>query len=142
MQDYYHLTQYYETDQMRIIHHSNYIRWFEEARTHYLKEIGFGYDRMEEEGLTCPVMEVQCRYSSMVRFPDRVRIHCLISEYSGVRLKIKYIVYDELGTTVRATGQSSHCFLNDKGRPVHLNKANPDLHCLFEKHAVSNDIMR
>ncbi|NLT11082.1 MAG: acyl-CoA thioesterase [Clostridiaceae bacterium] len=139
MQDYYHLTQYYETDQMRIVHHSNYIRWFEEARTHFLKEIGFGYDRMEEEGLTCPVMEVQCRYLSMVRFPDRVRIHCAIYEYSGVRLGIRYIVYDELGETVRATGQSLHCFLNDKGRPVHLSKANPNLHMLFEKYSMRDD---
>jgi acyl-CoA thioester hydrolase len=135
MQDYYHLTQYYETDQMKIVHHSNYIRWFEEARTHFLKEIGFGYDRMEEEGLTCPVMEVDCRYLSMVRFPDRVRIHCAISKYSGVRLSISYIIYDEEGHTVRAKGQSSHCFLNANGRPVHLGKANPALHKLFELHA-------
>ena len=39
---YKHLVQYYETDQMGIVHHSNYIRWFEEARSYILEENGFG----------------------------------------------------------------------------------------------------
>ena len=42
--------QYYETDKMGIVHHSNYIRWFEEARTALMEEGGFGYDRMEALG--------------------------------------------------------------------------------------------
>lgn len=44
---YEHKTQYYETDQMGIIHHSNYIRWFEEARVHMMEQMGMGYDMME-----------------------------------------------------------------------------------------------
>lgn len=41
---YQHKVQYYETDQMGIVHHSNYIRWFEEARTDYMEKMGMGYD--------------------------------------------------------------------------------------------------
>ena len=48
---YEHIVQYYETDQMGIVHHSNYIRWFEEARSYILEQIGFGYKKMEEEGI-------------------------------------------------------------------------------------------
>ena len=48
---YEHKTQYYETDQMGIIHHSNYIRWFEEARVHMMEQLGMGYDAMEEAGV-------------------------------------------------------------------------------------------
>ena len=48
---YKHLVQYYETDQMGIVHHSNYIRWFEEARSFLLEENGFGYKKMEESGI-------------------------------------------------------------------------------------------
>ena len=40
---YTHQAQYYETDQMGIIHHSNYIRWMEEARIAYMDEMGFPY---------------------------------------------------------------------------------------------------
>ena len=67
MLKYIHKVQYYETDQMQIAHHSNYIRWFEEARTFFLEKSGFGYDRMEAEGIVCPVTG-GCRYASMVRF--------------------------------------------------------------------------
>ena len=45
-----HKVQYYETDGMGIVHHSNYIRWFEEARVDLLEQLGFGYDRIEEAG--------------------------------------------------------------------------------------------
>ena len=48
---YEHKTQYYETDQMGIIHHSNYIRWFEEARTDLLRQMGIGYEEMEARGI-------------------------------------------------------------------------------------------
>ena len=44
-----HKVQYYETDQMKVVHHSNYIRWFEEARVAFLEEIGCPYDLMEEK---------------------------------------------------------------------------------------------
>ena len=59
---YIHKVQNYETDQMGIVHHSNYIRWFEEARTAYLEEAGAGYKGMEEAGIISPVVSVACRY--------------------------------------------------------------------------------
>ena len=46
MMAYEHKTQYYETDQMGIIHHSNYIRWFEEARVDFMDRCGFSYAQM------------------------------------------------------------------------------------------------
>ena len=45
---YNHTVQYYETDKMGITHHSNYIRWMEEARVDFLKQIGWDYDKLEE----------------------------------------------------------------------------------------------
>src|SRR5699024_6892716 len=51
MHAYLHTVQYYETDQMGITHHSNYIRWMEEARVVFLDEVGWGYDKLEEMGL-------------------------------------------------------------------------------------------
>ena len=71
---YTHKAQYYETDQMGIIHHSNYIRWFEEARVGFLDSIGCPYSYMEEQGIVSPVLEVSCQYHSMVHFSDLVDI--------------------------------------------------------------------
>ena len=61
MKPYKHKVQYYETDQMGIVHHSNYIRWFEEARTDYMEQMGLGYDQMEEKGILsrcCPLKQI------------------------------------------------------------------------------------
>ena len=49
MEPYLHKVQYYETDKMGIAHHSNYIRWMEEARVDFLEKIGWGFDRLEAE---------------------------------------------------------------------------------------------
>ena len=64
MVPYDHKVQYYETDGMGIVHHSNYIRWFEEARVDLLEQLGFGYDRIEEAGYSGPVLEVSCQYKT------------------------------------------------------------------------------
>ena len=58
---YQHEVQYYETDRMGITHHSNYIRWMEEARVTFLKEIGWDYAKLEEMGIISPVIDVQCQ---------------------------------------------------------------------------------
>ena len=56
------VVQYYETDRMGITHHSNYIRFMEEARVDFLKNIGWGYDKLEEDGVVSPVVSVNCNY--------------------------------------------------------------------------------
>lgn len=63
---YEHVVQYYETDRMGCVHHSNYIRWFEEARTWLMAEGGFGYDRMEALGVMSPVLKAEAEYRTMV----------------------------------------------------------------------------
>ena len=59
---YRHIVQYYETDKMGITHHSNYIRWMEEARIDFLSKIGWSYAKLEEEGIIFPVVTVECKY--------------------------------------------------------------------------------
>ena len=61
---YTHQTQYYETDQMGIIHHSNYIRWMEEARVAYMEELGFPYENGGGSGIYKPGAERPVRVQS------------------------------------------------------------------------------
>ncbi|MDD3217718.1 MAG: acyl-CoA thioesterase [Lachnospiraceae bacterium] len=123
-----HKAQYYETDQMGIVHHSNYIRWFEEARTELLRHIGYPYKRMEEEGIICPVLSVECQYRSMVHFEDVVLIEPVVEKFNGIKLFLKYEIYDSETGELRTTGKSVHCFLNEQGQPVSLKKTKPDLY--------------
>lgn len=125
--------QYYETDQMGIVHHSNYIRWFEEARTSVLEEMGFGYKEMESSGVISPVLAVNAEYKSMTHFSDTVLIETKVVSYNGIRLQLSYTVLDKETKEIRCTGESRHCFLNEKGNPISLKRSYPEIHRIFAK---------
>ncbi len=131
MQAYEHRAQYYETDQMGIIHHSNYIRWFESARIWYMSQIGVDYREMERQGVMIPVLEVSCTYKSMVHFGDLVDIIPKMEKYNGVKLELSYLILDHETKEVRTCGSSSHCFLNRDGRLLSLKKAYPVFDAVF-----------
>ncbi len=133
LKDYEHNAKYYETDQMGCVHHSNYIRWMEEARVDLMEQMGCGYRAMEEAGIYSPVLEVSCRYKTMVRFGDTVRIHAWIKEYNGIRMTIGYRMYDTATNELRTEGESAHCFLGTDGRPVSLKRSYPDWDRLFRE---------
>ena len=68
MKEYIHSVKYYETDKMGITHHSNYVRWMEEARIDFLDQIGYSYKRLEEEGIVSPVIAIDCKYKATTTF--------------------------------------------------------------------------
>lgn len=133
MRPYQHKVQYYETDQMKVVHHSNYIRWFEEARIDYMEQLGMPYEDMEKNGIISPVISVEAEYLRMVKFGDTVVIEVKIKEYNGIKLTIGYSVVDESTGMVHCRGITRHCFLNEKGRPVSLKRECPQYHEMFLK---------
>ena len=125
---YIHHAQYYETDQMAIVHHSNYIRWMEEARVDFMEQIGWGYDKMEECGIISPVIGVECEYKKTTTFNDRIRVEIEVKGYNGIKLTLGYIMKDIYTEAIVATGESRHCFISEEGSPVALRKQFPELH--------------
>ncbi len=111
--DYKHTVQYYETDKMGVTHHSNYIRWMEEARGDFLEKNGIGYAGMEEKGIVSPVVSINCDYRRTTTYADTVDIELWIKEYDGVKLTVSYDMKLD-GKTV-FTAESSHCFLTKEG---------------------------
>ena len=129
---YQHKVQYYETDMMSIVHHSNYIRWFEEARMDFLEQAGYSYKRFEDEGIISPVLEITAKYRSMVRFGDIVNIEVHMRSFTGLKFGLEYIISDSITGEVRVTGTSEHCLLDKMHKPVRLKKINPELYALLE----------
>ncbi len=123
-----HKVQYYETDQMKVVHHSNYIRWFEEARVELLEKIGCPYEKMEEKGIISPVLEVTCQYKEMVHFADTVEISAWISSFNGIRFCLSYEVRNQKTSVLCTTGTSKHCFLNSEGKLISLKREDPKLY--------------
>lgn len=124
--DYIHTVQYYETDKMGITHHSNYIRWMEEARVDFLSQIGWDYARLEEMGIISPVLSVTCDYRKTTTFSDQVSISVSVKEFKGVKLHLAYEMKDKDGKVV-CQGTSSHAFLSREGKPVRMKQEYPEL---------------
>ncbi len=127
MEKYIHKVNYYETDKMGITHHSNYIRWMEEARIDFLEQIGFGYAKLEADGIISPVIGVECDYKTATTFDDAVEIDVAVEEYKGVRLILNYTITKADTSELVASGKTKHCFVNAEGRPVILKKTFPAL---------------
>ena len=132
MDKYIHTVQYYETDKMGITHHSNYIRWMEEARCDLLNQIGCPYDEMEELGVISPVTAVECKYKLSTTYAEKIAIKASIEEFKGVKLKVSYVMENEAGKTV-FEGKSEHCFLSKEGKPIILAKTLPKVCDILEK---------
>ena len=123
---YYRKAQYHETDQMGIIHHSNYVKWMEEARIGYMSRMGFSYKKVEELGVISPVVEISVAYRKQVFFDDEIRIRVGIKQYNGISLEFNYEFFNasrnEICTTAfskrwetdrsqkRASGIESHYY--------------------------------
>lgn len=129
---YEHKVQYYETDMMGIVHHSNYIRWFEEGRTDFLEQAGYSYKRFEDEGIISPVLAVNAKYRSMARYGDVVNVEVHMRSFSGVKFALEYIITDRETGEIRVTGSSEHGLLGKDHRPVNLKKVNPQLFDLMK----------
>ena len=128
---YEHHVKYYETDQMGIVHHSNYIRWMEEARMDMMEQMGFTYKQMEELEIVSPVLSVSCEYKSMVHFSDTVVIHTRLAQYNGGRPSVRYQLNDKETGELRTVAASEHCFLNNSGKPISLKRSYPEIDTRF-----------
>ena len=121
---------YYETDKMGIVHHSNYIRFLEEARCAFLDNIGIPYKSIEDIGLMIPVLGVNCNFKHHVTYDDVILIKVWVKEFNGVRLIMSYEVNDKKTNDIVLTGETTHCFTNSSLRPVNIKKHYPEI---FEK---------
>ena len=127
--------RYYETDQMGIIHHANYIRWMEEARIDMLSQMGYPYRRFEEMGYISPVLHAECEYKKSVKFDDEVKIVVSLQEFGKVKFTLRYAIYNmSVDGVLSAVGTTRHCFLNKDGRPVMMNKEMKEFSDVMQKY--------
>lgn len=110
--------RYYETDQMAIVHHSNYIRYFECARTEMLIALDYPIEAIEADGVVMPVVSVTCKYKHSAKMGDVLRVVCMIDKVPLAKLPIREEVYNQDGVLC-AEGVVTIGFLDKAtGRPV------------------------
>ena len=135
MNTYKHEVKYYECDRMGVTHHSNYVRFMEEARVDWLDHLGYGFEKIEAENVFSPVVSISCEYKSPTTFKDIIDIDVKISKMSEMKFEFEYTMRSK-GKMV-CIGHSSHCFI-ENGRPVAISKRLPELYdALMERLSES-----
>ena len=124
---------YYETDRMNIVHHSNYARYLEEARLDYMIQVGIAYDELKKKGIIIPVLELHDEYIRSVGFGDTIEVHIHLIKLTAVRFRMKYEIYNAGTGELVHKAETAHAFVNDKFTPLNLKKHFPEEYAVFEK---------
>ena len=110
--------RYYETDQMGVVHHSNYIRYFETARTSSMNKAGIPYTDMEAQGIVMPIVAAHCEYKRPALFGDILRITTILEVLPTVKIRYKYEVRNQ-NDVLLAVGYTDLAFARkDTLRPM------------------------
>jgi acyl-CoA thioester hydrolase len=113
--------RYADIDRMGIAYHANYLVWFEVGRTEWLRESGWTYREMEEQGgVSLPVIEAHCEYRQPARYDDEIEICTAATVLSQVRIRFDYEARLTGSSTIAATGHTVHAALGPDGRPRRL----------------------
>jgi acyl-CoA thioester hydrolase len=125
--------RYAETDQMGIVHHSNYPVWFEAGRTDFIRKMGLPYSKIEENGAMLPLIELNCRFKGHARYEDEIIVKTNIVQHTGIRLAFHYEVYIKDNEDAITEGETIHVWTNCSLKPVNIKKFKPEINVLIEK---------
>ena len=132
MEGYLRKIHYHETDKMQVTHHSNYIKFMEEARVDYLDKLKMSYADLEKSGICSFVVSVSVDYKKPSTFGDELLICMKIKNYTGVRFEVYYEMTNTKTNEIVCTGTTLHCFADLSGKIVSLKKVNQAYHELFQ----------
>lgn len=126
--------RYAETDQMGIVHHSNYYVYFEAAREDFIAGAGISYADMENRGIMMPLVETQCKYHEGAKYDDIIEIHTTIEELSPVKVSLQYETIRKRDGKVLAKGKTVQTFVDkEKFKIINLKRVYPDIWDRLEK---------
>jgi len=115
--------RFVETDAMGIVHHSNYLAYFEETRVAYLRDIGHPFTEWRAEGLESPVLESFIRFRQPLEFDELLDVRLRLAGATRATFQMAYLITvdDADGTPQpRATGVTVHGCVTTAGRPTRL----------------------
>ncbi len=108
---------FYETDEMGVVHHSNYIRWFEIGRVEFLRAVGITLKDLMADGILFPLTEVNAKFLNPSDFDDVLEIKTTATELTKVKMAFDYEISRKSDGKILVTGHSQNVFTNaDTGK--------------------------
>ncbi|MFI3288562.1 MAG: thioesterase family protein [Rikenellaceae bacterium] len=86
---------YVDTDQMGIVHHSNYVKYYEAARSDLMRDLGVSYAEMERRGVMMPILEVHSYYKASAKYDELITVEISVEELPMARITFNYKIYNE-----------------------------------------------
>lgn len=119
--------RYKDTDQMGVAYYANYFIWFEVGRSEFFRGLGMSYKTLEQNEIFLPVIEAYCKYKYPARYDDELKIKTRLNVLQEVKLAFQYEILLSENNKLLVVGETTHAFVNKKGKPVVLRKHNPFL---------------
>ena len=129
------IARYAETDQMGIIHHSNYAVWFEAGRTDFLKKAGVSNTSIESKGILLPLYDMNCKFKSPAKYEDEILVLTRLKQISRVRLSFSYQVKNAVTLNLIATGETMHAWTDKALKPINADKVISDIYSVLNQAA-------
>ena len=115
--------RYAETDAMGIVHHRNYLVYFEEARSHYARERGQPYSDFEKAGFYLMVSEANLRFARASHYDQQITIRTWIAEMRSRSARFEYEVFDTESGEMLVTGYTKHICITQDGKVARIPDA-------------------
>lgn len=109
-----------ETDQMGVVHHSEYPVWLEVARIEWLRDRGLSYRELEDSGISLAVSELAVTYRAAARFDDLLEVTTMLSESRSRRFTFEYRISRPADAVLIATATTRHVPTDRTGRAVRM----------------------
>ena len=131
------VARYSETDQMGIIHHSNYAIWFEAGRTEFFTKLGISIGKIEEQGVLLPLYEMNCKFKSPARYEDEIIVKTKVESIAKVRVIFSYQVVNASNEKILATGKTMHAWTDRYLKLINAEASIPNVYSLLSQSIVS-----
>lgn len=125
------VVRYAETDQMGIVHHSNYPIWYEAARTDFIKGIGMSYSDIEKKGYMLPLLELRSCYKGSAKYEDELLVITKIKQISFTRITFYYEIFKKSENVLINYGETLHVWTDKTLKPLNMKKCAPDIYSLM-----------
>ncbi|MGX4668270.1 acyl-CoA thioesterase [Cerasibacillus sp. JNUCC 74] len=109
--------RYVECDPMGVVHHSNYLSWFEVGRVEYAKQARINFSKTTEQ-IYLPVVNIECKYKESAKFEDTVIVETALKKPTKAYLEFEYRVVRKHGRKLLAKGSSEHALTTTDGKLI------------------------
>ena len=105
-----------DTDAMGVVYHTNYIKWFEQGRNEFMRQLGVPYTELGKLCLNLPLINVSCEYLKFAVYDQLLTIETEFAYISKATVRFNSKIWDENRENLLVEGYTIHACINNEGK--------------------------